>query len=46
MHFSHYKIIKYIGFEVIIYSINLDVALSSKVFNEFDYMFLLNVLLV
>ena len=38
MYSSHYKIIKYVGFEPIIYAINLDVESSSKVFSEFDYM--------
>ena len=46
MYYSHYKIIKYVGFESIIYIINLDVTSSSKVFNEIDYMFLSNILLV
>ena len=43
---SHYRIIKYVGFRPIIYAINPDVALSSKVFSEFDSVFLSNVLLV
>ena len=43
---SHYIIIKYIGFEPIFYAINMDIMSSSKVFNKFDYMLLLNVLLV
>ena len=43
MYFSHYKTIKYLGFKLIIYVIDLSVASSSKVFNEFDSMFLLNV---
>ena len=43
---SHYKIIKYVGFLSIIYAINLNVASSSKVFNEFDSMFLSNVLII
>ena len=45
-YYSHYKIIKYLGFELIIYVINLDIASFSKVFNEFNFMFLLNILLV
>ena len=45
-YFSHYKIIKYVGFESIIYAINMDAALFYKVFNEFDSMFLWNVLLI
>ena len=43
---SHYRIIKYLGFEPIIYVINLNIALFSKVLNEFNSIFLLNVLLV
>ena len=39
-HFSHYRIIKYITFEHIVYVNNLNTILSSKVFSEFDYMFL------
>ena len=46
MYSSHYRIIKYVGFEPKFYSINLDVMSSSKVFCEFDYMFLWNVLLI
>ena len=37
MYYSNYMIIKYIGFEHIIYAINLDAASFSRVFNEFDY---------
>ena len=43
---SHYRIIKYVAFEPIIYVINLDVTSSSKVFSEFDSIFLSNILLV
>ena len=43
---SHYKIIKYVCFEPINYAINLNIASSSKVFNKFDFMFLLNVLVI
>ena len=43
---SHYIIIKCIGFEPNNYNINLDLDSSSKVFNEFDFVFLSNVLLV
>ena len=46
MYFSHYRITKYICFEPIHYVISMNVALFSKVFNEFDYVFLSNVLLV
>ena len=41
-----YRIIKYVGFESIIYTINLATTSSSKFFNKFKYMFLSNVLLV
>ena len=44
MYSSHYRIIKYVSFEPIIYAINLNIASSSKVFSEFDSMF--HVLLV
>ena len=33
-------IIKCLGLEPITFSLNLDVALSSKVFNTFDFVFL------
>ena len=46
MYYSHYKIIKYVGIEPIIYAINMDVVSFFKVFSECDSMFLLNVLLV
>ena len=46
MYSSHYSIIKCVGFKPIHCATNLDIASSSKVFNEFDYVFLLNVLLV
>ena len=36
IYYSHYRIIKCIGFEPIYYVINVDVALSSKVFSEFN----------
>ena len=45
MYSNRYKIIKYVDFELIIYAINLDVRSSSKLFNEFDFMFLSNILL-
>ena len=45
-YYSHYKVIKCIGFEPIHHVINLGVALSFKVFCKFDYVFLLKVLLV
>ena len=40
---NHYRIIKC---KSIHYVINMDVVSSFKVFNEFDYVFLSNVLLV
>ena len=40
MYYSHHIIIKCVGFKPIYYAINLDVAPSSRVFSEFDYMFL------
>ena len=43
---SHHRIIKCVGFKSIHCTINLNVATSSKVFSEFDYIFLLDVLLV
>ena len=45
-HSSHYRIIKYVGFESIVYAINLGIASSFKVFSEFDSMLPSNVLLV
>ena len=45
-YFSYYKIIEYIGFESIIYIVNLDIASSSKILSEFDYIFLSNILIV
>ena len=45
-HSSHYTIIKYVGFESIVYAINLGIASSFKVFSEFDSMLPSNVLLV
>ena len=38
MYYSHYIIIKYVGFESIIYTINLDAALSFQVFSVFEPM--------
>ena len=46
MYSSHHRIINYVGLKLIHYAINLDVALSSRVFSEFDYVFLSNALLV
>ena len=45
-YFSHYNTIKYISFELIHYVNNLYVISSSMSFNEFDYMFLSNLLLI
>ena len=41
-YYNYYNVIKYVGFKPIIYVINLDTASSSKIFREFDYMFLSN----
>ena len=46
MYFSYHRIIKWVGFKLIHYALNLDIASSFKVLNEFDYMFLSNILLV
>ena len=46
MYFSHYRIIKYVGFKLIYCAIDLDVVSSFRVFSELDYLFILNVLLV
>ena len=46
MYYNHHRIIKCIGFKPIHCAINLDVISSSRVFNEFDYVFLSNELLV
>ena len=45
-YYSHYRIIKYVGFEPILYAINVNAKSSSNVFSEFDSMFRSNVLLV
>ena len=46
MYFNYHIFIKYACFEPIYYAINLHAMSSSKVFNEFDCVFLLNILLV
>ena len=46
IYYSLHRIIKCVGFKLIHCAINLDIALSFRVFSEFDYVFLLNVLLV
>ena len=43
---SHYSIINYVGFEPIYYIINLNVVSFYIVFNEFDYIFLFDILSV
>ena len=47
MYSSHCMIIQCVGFKsIIMLLIWMDDASSSKIFNEFDYLFLSNVLLV
>ena len=53
MYFSHNSNIKCVGFNIkcvgfeqIHYAINLDAVPSFMVFNDFDFMFLFDVLLV
>ena len=36
MYSIHYRIIKYVGFKMIYYALNLDVASFSRVFSKFD----------
>ena len=43
---SYHRIIKCVGFKPIYCAINLDVASSSKIFSEFDFLFISDVLLV
>ena len=43
MYPSNHRIIKCVGFESIHYAINLDIVSSSRVFSEFDFVFLMNV---
>ena len=40
-YFNNYSIIKFIGFESIYYAINLSAVLSSIVFSNLTYVFLL-----
>ena len=40
------SIIKYIYFESIHYAINLDIILSCIIFNDFDSIFFINILLI
>ena len=44
MYSSHYMIIKYVSFKPIHYVINLNIVSFFKVFNEFDYVFISDVL--
>ena len=46
MYYNHHRIIKYVGFKTIYCIINLNITLSFRVFNEFDFLFLSNVLLI
>ena len=46
LYHNHYRILKYVGFELIHYVINSDVVSSFMIFSEFDYLLLSNVLLV
>ena len=46
LYHSHYRILKYVGFELIHYVINSYVVSSFMIFSEFDYLLLSNVLLV
>ena len=46
MYYSHHRIIKCTGFKPIHYAITLNVTSSFIVFNEFDYLFISDVLLV
>ena len=39
-YYKHFLIIKCVGLEPILFAINLDDALSSKIFHIFDYLFL------
>ena len=45
-YFSHYRIIKCVGFELMHYDINLNGMSSSTIFGKFDFVFLLNGLLI
>ena len=45
-HFRHFWIIKNIGLEPIIFSINLDIESSFKIFSTFDSMYISIVLLI
>ena len=45
MYYNNSSIIKCLCFESIHYDINLNIVLSFGIFNEFDYLFLSNILL-
>ena len=45
MYYKQFWFIKYIDLEPIIFAINFDTVSFSKVFNTFDYVFLLIILL-
>ena len=46
MYSRYHGIIKCVDFKPIYYAINLDVMSSSKIFSEFDYLFISDILLV
>ena len=46
MHYNYQKIIEYINFKTIHYTINLNIISSFKVFNQFNDIFLSNILLI
>ena len=46
MYYSHHRIIKCVDFELTHCTINLEVVSSSRVFSEFNYVFLSNILLI
>ena len=46
MYSNHHRIIKCVGFKPIHYAINLNTTSSSRVFSEFDSLFLSDVSLV
>ena len=46
MYYSYHKIIKCVDFKSIYYIINLDAVSFFRVFNEFDSLFLSDILLI
>ena len=46
MYYNYFKIIKYVSFELIHLVIIFDVVSCFEIFDEFDYVFLSNILLV